>query len=330
MKKLGMTTIAASVLLLSACGGSSNKEPLSVFKGVWEREGTGQLWAFDDEKLTTYSFNNFGCIKDEENNLSDVEDLIKYLSINDDKTQFTFDTLATSNRHFTAMADLPENCKAGNLLTQTDLPTNFEFLWHTMNDYYAFFELRDVDWQGVYDKYRPQITASTTDDEFFDMMEEIFSEFGDGHLSLDDGKDLSASGDIINGFILEVLRNFDGEGDVGNAYHALKAHNEQVLAGLLQDDQLHSYQDSDAIRWGKVSGNIGYIRIDRVENMNAEGEQEYPDNILDQLTLIKQDLVDTDTVMQAALSGLGNSEALIIDLRFNEWGYDNISLKIAS
>jgi C-terminal processing protease CtpA/Prc len=67
-----------------------------------------------------------------------------------------------------------------------------------------------------------------------------------------------------------------------------------------------------------------------VQNINFAGEQAEADSFLDQLTLISQDLVDTDTVMQAVLSGMDNSDALIIDLRFNGGGYDNVSLKIAS
>jgi CubicO group peptidase (beta-lactamase class C family) len=342
MNKFAMPTLMATVLLLSACGSSDDKKtttidkvPASVFssyKGAWELKGTGDVWAFDDEKFTTYNRNSFGCIKEKEVDLSGVEDLIKYLSINDDKTQITLDNLATNKWSFITLAQLPENCKAANLLTQTDLPTNFEFLWHSMNDYYAFFELRDINWQGVYDEYRPKITSSTTKYEFFEMIDNIFSEFGDGHLSLSDGEYLEASGTTLNGFILEVLRSdfVDAEDDFGEAWHTLKAYNNQIITSLLQDNQLHSYQNSDAIRWGKVSDNVGYIRIDRVQDMSVKGEQEYPDNLLDHIVQIEQDLQDTDTVMQAALADMDNTDALIIDLRFNGGGYDNVSLKIAN
>jgi CubicO group peptidase (beta-lactamase class C family) len=217
------------------------------------------------------------------------------------------------------------------LLTQTDLGTNFEFIWHTINDYYAFFELRDVNWQGVYDEYRPQITSTTTKREFFEMMDDIFTQFGDGHLSLSDGGEFGASGTALNGFTLEVLRNgVDEDENFSDAWHELKGFNEQILSTLLQEDELKGYEYSDGIRWGKVADNIGYIRIDRVQNINFTGEQAEADSFLDQIALIAQDLVDTDTVMQAALSDMDNSDALIIDLRFNGGGYDNVSLKIAS
>ena len=34
----------------------------------------------------------------------------------------------------------------------------FEKLWSTFNDRYANFELKQVDWNDTYKKYRPQIT----------------------------------------------------------------------------------------------------------------------------------------------------------------------------
>jgi hypothetical protein len=139
--------------------------------------------------------------------LTDIEEAINYLSMSDDNTQITYDSLGSNKDSFQLRAQLPESCKAENLLTQTDLVTNFEFFWHSINDYYAFFELRDIDWQGVYEEYRPQITSTMIKPEFFEMMDDIFSEFSDGHLSLSDGEELDARGNAPNEFTLEVLRN---------------------------------------------------------------------------------------------------------------------------
>jgi len=332
----------ATTILLSACGSSDKDKitkidevPQSVFSdynGVWELKGTGDVWVINDEKLTTYNFNSFGCIKNLDIELTDIEEAVNYLSINEESTEITFDNLGSSKESYQLIEQIPKSCKTDNLLAQTDLVTNFEFLWHTMNDYYAFFELRDIDWQGVYEEYRPQVTSTTTKHQFFEMMEEIFSQFGDGHLSLSDGEEYESDGTAFNGFILEVLRSelVDAEDDFEEAWRNLKTYNDHVLTTLLQEHKLYSHEESDAIRWGKLSDNIGYIRVDRVQNINVKGEQEEADNFLEQLTLISQDLIDTDTIMQIALADIGTSDALIIDLRFNGGGYDNVSLKIAS
>ncbi|MGV2871749.1 serine hydrolase [Colwellia sp. E150_009] len=342
MKKLIVLVLMATTILLSACGSSDKDKitkidevPQSVFSdynGVWELKGTGDVWVINDEKLTTYNFNSFGCIKNLDIELTDIEEAVNYLSINEESTEITFDNLGSSKESYQLIEQIPKSCKTDNLLAQTDLATNFEFLWHTMNDYYAFFELRDIDWQGVYEEYRPQVTSTTTKHQFFEMMEEIFSQFGDGHLSLSDGEEYESDGTAFNGFILEVLRSelVDAEDDFEEAWRNLKTYNDHVLTTLLQEHKLYSHEESDAIRWGKLSDNIGYIRVDRVQNINVKGEQEEADNFLEQLTLISQDLIDTDTIMQIALADIGTSDALIIDLRFNGGGYDNVSLKIAS
>ncbi len=342
MKKLIVLVLMATTILLSACGSSDKDKitkidevPQSVFSdynGVWELKGTGDVWVINDEKLTTYNFNSFGCIKNLDIELTDIEEAVNYLSINEESTEITFDNLGSSKESYQLIEQIPKSCKTDNLLAQTDLVTNFEFLWHTMNDYYAFFELRDIDWQGVYEEYRPQVTSTTTKHQFFEMMEEIFSQFGDGHLSLSDGEEYESDGTAFNGFILEVLRSelVDAEDDFEEAWRNLKTYNDHVLTTLLQEHKLYSHEESDAIRWGKLSDNIGYIRVDRVQNINVKGEQEEADNFLEQLTLISQDLIDTDTIMQIALADIGTSDALIIDLRFNGGGYDNVSLKIAS
>ena len=50
---------------------------------------------------------------------------------------------------------------------------NFEALWKTFHERYAFFKLRGVDWQAQYKTYRPKITKDTSDDELFKVMCEM-------------------------------------------------------------------------------------------------------------------------------------------------------------
>ena len=61
---------------------------------------------------------------------------------------------------------------------------NFETLWKTFNERYAFFELRKVDWQKQYKTYRPKVTKETTDEELFNIMCEMLKPLKDGHVNL--------------------------------------------------------------------------------------------------------------------------------------------------
>ena len=60
----------------------------------------------------------------------------------------------------------------------------FERFWKTMDENYAFFKLKDVNWQAVYNDYRPKIRESVTDQELFNLLVEILQTFDDAHASL--------------------------------------------------------------------------------------------------------------------------------------------------
>lgn len=61
---------------------------------------------------------------------------------------------------------------------------NFEWLWRDFDRYYASFDVRGVDWQALYDRYRPQVTAQTTDRELFDILAAMLTPLNDGHVVL--------------------------------------------------------------------------------------------------------------------------------------------------
>jgi len=60
----------------------------------------------------------------------------------------------------------------------------FEEFWHLMNNHYAFFELRGVDWKYQYDKYRNQVSASTSDGQLFQVLYAMIDPLKDGHTSI--------------------------------------------------------------------------------------------------------------------------------------------------
>ena len=61
---------------------------------------------------------------------------------------------------------------------------NFDALWNTFNERYAFFELRGVDWKAQYEKYRPKVTKNTTDEELYGLICEMLKPLKDGHVNL--------------------------------------------------------------------------------------------------------------------------------------------------
>ena len=61
---------------------------------------------------------------------------------------------------------------------------NFDALWTIIDRHYCFFEQKNVDWDAVYDKYRPQVTSETDVIELFEICSDMLNELKDGHVNL--------------------------------------------------------------------------------------------------------------------------------------------------
>ncbi len=65
-----------------------------------------------------------------------------------------------------------------------DPVTNFEYLWKTADEKYSFFEYKGIDWNQVYNQYRPLVTNDLNDFELFDILAAMLNELHDGHVNL--------------------------------------------------------------------------------------------------------------------------------------------------
>ncbi|KZN64971.1 serine hydrolase [Pseudoalteromonas luteoviolacea] len=330
MKRFTLS-ILASAMFLSGCNGDGVKiiKPkdkdrpavLADFSGQWNLLGHGQIWSIDASGLTTYNYNSKNCVKGETETEKELQGALKYLSLSESQDTLTFASPASSNLTLSKLSSLPELCQDGQLTTEMTYPQLFDYVWHTLNEYYAFFELRGIDWQQVYTDYKPKVTDSITQTKFIEIMDDIFTEFGDGHLSLSANDGTSADGNKIDTLLKEALLLDDEnmEGALAELHH-----NEfRVLKHLMQDGELRTYDNSDALFYGKISDDLGYLRIDKVSDMVADNSS---DGIISR---VERDLTNTDKIMEQVLTEFADVESMIIDLRYNGGGYDNVSRKIA-
>ncbi len=61
---------------------------------------------------------------------------------------------------------------------------NFEIFWREFNDFYASFEIKNIDWDALYRVHRPSIAARTTPQELFDILSAMLEHLNDGHVAL--------------------------------------------------------------------------------------------------------------------------------------------------
>jgi len=55
----------------------------------------------------------------------------------------------------------------GEDLESTNARANFEYLWNECNEKYTFFELKEIDWQQVFEEYSTLINDNMTEEELF-------------------------------------------------------------------------------------------------------------------------------------------------------------------
>ncbi|MDA3893353.1 MAG: S41 family peptidase [Salinivirgaceae bacterium] len=68
--------------------------------------------------------------------------------------------------------------------TSTNPLDNFEYLWNECDRKYSYFELKNVDWNKVHEKYAAQLYEDMTEDSLFKVMRNMLLELKDGHVNL--------------------------------------------------------------------------------------------------------------------------------------------------
>lgn len=61
---------------------------------------------------------------------------------------------------------------------------NFHYLWNEVNEKYAFLEYKEIDWDSIYEVYRPQISNDISSDSLFSVLGRMLNELRDGHVNL--------------------------------------------------------------------------------------------------------------------------------------------------
>ncbi|MEO5888807.1 MAG: serine hydrolase [Ferruginibacter sp.] len=186
---------------------------------------------------------------------------------------------------------------------------NFEIVWHTFEDNYANFRLREVDWHQVYKDYRPRISAQTSDDSLYSIFTEMLSLFQDNHINLivpgvKQFKSAKPS-QFVNEFPTDSLKT---------AFWNL-AKITVPAAGLGQLQFIGPARDGKPLFTYAAAGKFGYLRFNRCF---VDGSA---DNIPDAVVAGKY----LDTIFKK----FEKLEGLVIDTRDNIGGNDEFAYEVA-
>jgi carboxyl-terminal processing protease len=63
---------------------------------------------------------------------------------------------------------------------------NFEFLWNAIDESYAAFVLKGIDWKEIGRRYRERLVGVANDNEFYSLMFQLVNELRDSHSGIED------------------------------------------------------------------------------------------------------------------------------------------------
>ena len=79
--------------------------------------------------------------------------------------------------------------------TERDAPNTpvnvFDYLWNKVDQQYTFFDVKNIDWDSVYEVYRPKVDDEMDNDSLFRVCAAILNTLQDGHTNLISPFDIS-------------------------------------------------------------------------------------------------------------------------------------------
>ncbi|MBN2050808.1 MAG: hypothetical protein JW760_10215 [Spirochaetales bacterium] len=214
-----------------------------------------------------------------------------------------------------------------------DYRVNFEVLWHTFNERYAFFQERGVDWDAVYQDYAPRAALCTSDDEFYTLVVEVLDLFDDNHILFYRSEKDPGWYDT-DAFRADWIRHEDVTKTFESLVKLQSPFSCRTAGEVFQEDLWHPFLTviknnylsgdyisccQDMIFYGTLDDTTGYIAVLK-EDYYTGRRGDVP---LQGLAVLNRGL----DKMTAYFTGVPN---IIIDARFNWGGTDSYSLAMAS
>jgi hypothetical protein len=116
---------------------------------------------------------------------------------------------------------------------ESDPVSNFEYLWQEANNKYSYFEYKSVDWDAVYDTYRPLVHNAMSDRELFDVLADMLFELKDGHVNLTSAFDRSRNWDWFLDYPPNFNENIVYRNYLGSDYLITGPLHNQVIDSVL-------------------------------------------------------------------------------------------------
>lgn len=306
-------------LMIGACDGAEILSPER--EGVWQSRGYGLLMQIAGDEAKLIERTAVGCQPTDNSSIAAL-DIVSNEKPDLENGTFTIGNPATLSLMTFDRLDAEgfERACPNGLAAQTNDPlANFEVLWTTFAEHYAFFEERNVDWDNVYNEYRPQVTKETSNRELAKLLGSMLQRLGDAHVSLyAGGDDVVPVGTRLGRRLRQECRREQGASCNIYRYQSDRfAQIERLQKQSYLDGQFKTDLGGEAF-WGQIDAQTGYFRIDSMSGLASDGYS------------AGSDLAALETALDAMLADIGDLPSMIVDVRLNGGGYDTVAVAIAS
>jgi carboxyl-terminal processing protease len=342
------TFLASSIILISACNDSDNQSknpPIPDVKkteiGIWNAPAYGWVFDIQESGYSLYQTTSQYCSKFELDKWVSYDALINSINLSDDKDSFmtTLGGIKAPGIKVTREASLPHNCVDNLVKQQGDADyvfnpeQDFEIFWQNFKEYYAFFNIENINWDETYQTYAIQVSATTSQEALFEIFSEMVAPLKDFHVQINNeaiNESFSVSRKLeVGDIILAEYLKINGLDDINTqeqllAFHAYYVQQIEISMGiigyyLVPDEDVKS-NETETLTWSKTPDNFGYLNVDSME-LDALIEQ--GENQAEKLVILDQQLA-------MVFSDLNDTQGLMIDVRSNGGGNDFVSHKIMS
>lgn len=130
----------------------------------------------------------------------------------------------------------------------------FNELWKVIDERYALFAVKNVQWNDIYEYYKQLVNDESTDKEFFKLLSGMLDSLRDGHVTLRNQTDTF----FYDGFYKPYLHNFSYAVLINNYLHSEFSKSGEIIYKIAGD--------IGYIYIGSFSKNISDAEIDKVIN----------------------------------------------------------------
>ena len=322
--KIMLFMLLPLIILLVGC--KSSKVKNNSIEGIWESIGYREILKIDANSYEYFDITDFSCLPAKEGNISEVTNTM----------QVSNDTPIVkrgfSIYRYIRIKELPESYQQ-NIKDKNDISYNFEVFANTYKNHYAYFDLNKIDWYNLYINSKNKINSKSTEVDLYLVMEDMIEKLKDNHGSIEPTDE-----------VYELAKNqTPPKLAAEEETEKLKEYGDFEIADIVADYYIKEdlTKDTWLMKWGKMENNVGYIQIktmflyaDLNLNDRLVKENGFVSAYLDAFDhlsheqQISEEVAGISKLMDKIMKDLEETKHIIIDVRFNGGGQDEVALEI--